>query len=66
MSENEVPCVIISASGTADSGRVKHHLSENIGQSKNTVLFVGFCQSQSVGGRLIARCQGRSKATRML
>jgi len=53
LAESEEPCVIISASGTADSGRVKHHLFTSIENSKNTILFVGFCQPQSIGGKLI-------------
>jgi metallo-beta-lactamase family protein len=47
------PCVIISASGTADAGRVKHHINECIGSSKNAIVFVGYCGSQSLGGQLL-------------
>ncbi len=47
------PCVIISASGMADAGRVKHHISNNIENSRNTVLMVGYCEPHSLGGRLI-------------
>ena len=48
------PCVIISASGMADAGRVKHHISNNIENSHNTVLLVGYCEPHSLGGRLMA------------
>jgi len=48
------PCVIISASGMADAGRVKHHISNNIENSRNTVLLVGYCEPHSLGGRLMA------------
>lgn len=48
------PCVIISASGMADAGRVKHHISNNIENSRNTILFTGYCEPSSLGGRLIA------------
>jgi len=48
------PCVIISASGMADAGRVKHHISNNIENSRNTVLLVGYCEPRSLGGRLMA------------
>lgn len=48
------PCVIISASGMADAGRVKHHISNNIENSRNTVLMVGYCEPRSLGGRLMA------------
>jgi Predicted exonuclease of the beta-lactamase fold involved in RNA processing len=46
------PCVIISASGMAEAGRVKHHISNNIQNSRNTILLVGYCEPRSLGGRL--------------
>ncbi len=46
------PMVIISASGMADAGRVKHHISNNIENSRNSILFSGFCEPHSLGGRL--------------
>lgn len=48
------PCVIISASGTADAGRVRHHLNDCIGNRKNGVLFVGYCGAKSLGGQLLS------------
>lgn len=48
------PMVIISASGMGDAGRVKHHISNNIENSRNTILFTGYCEPHSVGGRLLA------------
>jgi metallo-beta-lactamase family protein len=48
------PCVIISASGMADAGRVKHHISNSIENSRNTILFTGYCEPHSLGGRLLA------------
>ena len=47
------PCVIISASGMADAGRVKHHIMNNIGDTRNTILLVGYCEPHSLGGRLM-------------
>ncbi len=46
------PLVIISASGMAEAGRVKHHISNNIENSRNTILFTGYCEPNSLGGRL--------------
>lgn len=48
------PCVIISASGMAESGRVKHHISNNIENSRNSILMTGYCEPRSLGGRLLA------------
>jgi metallo-beta-lactamase family protein len=46
------PCVIISSSGMAEAGRVKHHIKNNIGNQKNTILMVGYAEPNSLGGRL--------------
>jgi metallo-beta-lactamase family protein len=48
------PCVIISSSGMAEAGRVKHHIKNNIGNVKNTILLVGYCEPNSLGGRLLS------------
>ncbi|MGZ5220139.1 MAG: MBL fold metallo-hydrolase RNA specificity domain-containing protein [Chitinophagaceae bacterium] len=47
------PCVIISASGMADAGRVKHHISNNVENSRNTILLTGYCEPRSLGARLL-------------
>ncbi len=46
------PCVIISASGMAEAGRVKHHISNNIENSRNSIVLTGYCEPRSLGGRL--------------
>lgn len=48
------PCVIVSASGTADAGRVRHHINQCIGNNANAVLFVGYCGAKSLGGQLLS------------
>ncbi|HEX5001876.1 MAG TPA: MBL fold metallo-hydrolase [Bacteroidia bacterium] len=48
------PCIIISASGMAEAGRIKHHIKNNIGDANNTILIVGYCTPSSLGGRLMA------------
>ncbi|HLP50398.1 MAG TPA: MBL fold metallo-hydrolase [Chitinophagales bacterium] len=52
LNERNEPCVIISASGMADAGRVKHHIKNNIGDKRNTILIVGYCEPNSLGGKL--------------
>lgn len=48
------PCVIISSSGMAEGGRVRHHIKNNIKESKNTILMVGYASPGSLAGQLIA------------
>jgi metallo-beta-lactamase family protein len=47
------PCVIISSSGMAEAGRVKHHIKNNINTDKTTILIVGYCEPNSLGGHLL-------------
>ncbi len=47
------PCVIISASGMAEAGRVKHHISNNVENSRNGILMTGYCEPASLGARLL-------------
>ncbi len=50
LNESKEPCIIISASGMMDAGRIKHHLAHNISNEKNTILVVGYCTPNSLGG----------------
>lgn len=52
LTASEEPCVIISASGMAEAGRVKHHIAAHIEDKRNTILIVGYCEPHSLGGRL--------------
>jgi len=53
LKESTDPCIIISASGTADAGRVRHHISQCLGNHKNTILMSGYCSKHSLGGQLL-------------
>ena len=45
--------VIISASGMCESGRILHHLKNNIEDADNTILFSGFQAESTLGRRIL-------------
>lgn len=47
------PMIIIAASGMADAGRIRHHIKNNVEDAQNTILLVGYCDPQSLGGKLM-------------
>ena len=49
------PCVIISASGMCEAGRVLHHLKNSIENPVNTILIVGYQAPHTLGHRLVER-----------
>lgn len=53
LNDLDKPCVIISASGMMEAGRVKHHLANSISNPKNTVLVVGYCAPSTLGARIL-------------
>lgn len=49
--------IIISASGMAEAGRIRHHLKNNIGDPNNLILFIGYCAEHTLGAQILS---GRS------
>jgi metallo-beta-lactamase family protein len=52
LNEMRKPCIIISASGMMNAGRIRHHLLNNIENERNTFLIVGYCAPNTPGGIL--------------
>jgi metallo-beta-lactamase family protein len=52
LNELNQPSIIISASGMCEAGRILHHLRNNIEDSKNTILFVGYCAENTLGWKI--------------
>ncbi len=46
------PCVIISASGMCEAGRIRHHLKNNIRSRKNTILIPGWQATHTLGRKI--------------
>jgi len=53
LNEIKGPCVIISASGMMEAGRIKHHIANNISNPANTILAVGYCAPTTLGARIL-------------
>lgn len=47
------PCVIISASGMMEAGRVKHHIANHIENPATTILCVGYCEPKTLGAKIM-------------
>lgn len=48
-------CIVISASGMCEAGRIRHHLKNNISNAKNTILIPGFQAAHTLGRRIVER-----------
>jgi metallo-beta-lactamase family protein len=53
LNERTDPMIIISASGMAEAGRILHHLSNNIQDPKNLVLFIGYAAEHTLARKIM-------------
>ncbi len=49
------PMIIIAGSGMCESGRILHHLKNNIEDSRNTVLVVGYMARDTLGKKIVEK-----------
>jgi metallo-beta-lactamase family protein len=49
------PFMIISASGMMEGGRILHHLRNNIGDPRNTILITGYQAQNTLGRKILER-----------
>ncbi|MGB4595402.1 MAG: MBL fold metallo-hydrolase [Anaerolineaceae bacterium] len=58
LNEWNEPIIIISASGMAESGRILHHLKNNIEDGRNTIMILSWQSPDTLGRRLV---EGQTK-----
>lgn len=54
LNELREPAIIISASGMAEAGRIRHHLANHIGNPANLILFIGYCAEHTLGAQILS------------
>ena len=52
LNHKDDPCIIISASGMLEAGRIKHHVANHISDPRCTILIVGYCEPTTLGARI--------------
>ncbi len=55
LNEYRGPCIIISAAGMCEHGRILHHLKNNVEDPKNTILVVGYMAADTLGRKILEK-----------
>ena len=55
LNEDKNPMIIISASGMCEAGRIVHHLKNNIGDPKSTIMIVGYMAKDTLGRKIVEK-----------
>lgn len=55
LNHSKKPCIIISASGMCEAGRILHHLKNNIEKESTMILFAGYQAPHTLGRILLDR-----------
>ncbi len=55
------PMIIMAASGMCEAGRIRHHLKNEIGNPKNTIVAVGYMAENTLGRRVVDPTVGSIK-----
>lgn len=53
LNNDKRPMIIIAGSGMCESGRILHHLTNNIEDSRNAILVVGYMAKDTLGKRIV-------------
>jgi metallo-beta-lactamase family protein len=55
LNNDKRPMIIIAGSGMCESGRILHHLQNNLEDSRNTILVVGYMAQDTLGRRIVEK-----------
>ena len=55
LNQKHGPMIILSASGMCETGRILHHLRNNVEDYRNTILIVGYMAEGTLGRKLVEK-----------